>query len=35
MEANDIVFYFSLIVAVFVAIWAIIIIRAYDKVDKN
>jgi len=35
MEANNIVFYFSLIVTVFVAIWAIIIIRAYDKIDKN
>lgn len=35
MVANDIVLYFSLIVAVIVAIWAIIIIRAYDKIGKN
>ncbi len=35
MEANNIVLYFSLIVAVFVAIWAIVIIRAYDKIGKD
>jgi hypothetical protein len=35
MVANDIVLYFSLIVAVIVAIWAIIIIKAYDKIGKN
>jgi hypothetical protein len=35
MEANDIVLNFSILVAIFVAIWAIIIIRAYDKIDKN
>jgi hypothetical protein len=35
MEANNIVLYFSVIVAVLVAIWAIVIIRAYDKIGKD
>lgn len=35
MEANSIVLYFSIIVAVLVAIWAIVIIRAYDKIGKD
>ena len=34
MEANNIVFYFSLIVAVCVTLWAIVMIKAYDKIDK-
>lgn len=35
MEANDIVLYFSFFVAFCVVVWAIVIIRAYDKIDKD
>ena len=35
MDANSIVLWFSVIVIVFVALWAILMIRAYDKVEKN
>jgi hypothetical protein len=35
MEANDIVFWFSIVVAIMVAIWAVVVIRAYDRIDKN
>lgn len=35
MDANAIVFWFSGFVAVCVVIWAIIVIRAYDKVDRD
>lgn len=35
MEANNIVLYFSIFVAICVVIWAIVIIRAYDKIDKD
>jgi hypothetical protein len=35
MDANDIVIYFSVFVSVCVVIWAVLIIRAYDKVDKG
>jgi len=35
MDANNIVFWFSIIVSVLVVIWALIVIRAYDQVDKN
>ncbi|SDB27751.1 hypothetical protein SAMN03097699_0465 [Flavobacteriaceae bacterium MAR_2010_188] len=34
MEANDIVLWFSIVVAIAVAIWAIFVIRAYDRSDK-
>jgi len=33
MEANDVVFWFSIIVSVLVVIWAILMIRAYNKID--
>jgi hypothetical protein len=35
MDANDIVFWFSGVVSFCVIIWAIVIIRAYDKVDRD
>lgn len=35
MIANDIVLYFSIIVAVLVTIWAVVLIRAYDNIDKD
>lgn len=35
MDANNIVFWFSIIVSILVVIWALIVIRAYDQVDKN
>ena len=35
MEGNDIVFWFTGIVSVFVIIWAILMIRLYDKIDKG
>lgn len=35
MVANDIVLWFSIVVIVFVAIWAILMIRAYNKAGKN
>lgn len=35
MVANDIVLWFSVIVIVLVAIWAILMIRAYDRAGKN
>lgn len=35
MDANSIVLWFSVIVIVLVALWAILMIRAYDKVEKN
>jgi len=35
MIANDIVLYFSIIVAVCVTIWAVVLIRAYDNIDKD
>lgn len=35
MEANDIVFWFSIIVSGLVAIWAVVIIRAYNNIDKK
>jgi len=34
MEANDIVFGFSIIVSVLVAIWGILLIRAFNKIGK-
>jgi len=35
MEGNDVVFWFSLVVSICVVIWAIVAIRAYDKVDRD
>lgn len=35
MVANNIVLYFSIIVTICVTIWAIILIRAYDNIDKD
>jgi len=35
MVADDIVFWFSVAVIAFVALWAIIMIRAYNKVSRN
>ena len=34
MVTNDIVLYFSIVVAVCVTIWAVVLIRAYDNIDK-
>ncbi|TDU42952.1 hypothetical protein BXY82_0356 [Gelidibacter sediminis] len=35
MDVNAIVFWFSGFVAICVAIWAILVIRAYDKSDGH
>lgn len=35
MTANDIVFWFSIVVSALVAIWAVIVIIAYNNVDKK
>ena len=35
MVANDIVLWFSVIVIVLVALWAILMIRAYNKAGKK
>lgn len=35
MVANDIVLWFSVIVIVLVALWAILMIRAYNKASRN
>lgn len=35
MEANEIIFSFSLFVSVCVVIWAILLIRAYYKIDRK
>ena len=35
MVANDIVLWFSIVVIVLVALWALLMIRAYNKVEKN
>ena len=35
IEVNNNVFYFSLIVAVCVTLWEIVMIKAYDKIDKD
>jgi hypothetical protein len=35
MAADDIVFWFSVIVSILVALWAVIIIRAYNNVGKK
>lgn len=35
MEANDIVFWFSVVVIGLVALWAVLMIRAYNRAGKN
>jgi len=35
MTANDIVLWFSIVVVVLVAIWAILMIRAYNKANDS
>ncbi len=35
MTANDIVLWFSILVVVLVAIWAILMIRAYNKANEG
>jgi hypothetical protein len=35
MEGNDIVLWFSVVVIALVAIWAILMIRAYNKASNN
>jgi len=35
MEANEIIFSFSLFVSVCVVIWAILLIRTYNKIDRK
>ena len=35
MVANDIVLWFSVIVIALVAVWAILMIRAYNRASKN
>jgi hypothetical protein len=35
MDANDIVFWLSGLVSLLVVIWAILIIRAYNRIDKE
>ncbi len=35
MVADDIVFWFSVIVVICVAIWAFLMIRAYNRVSKD
>ncbi len=35
MVANDIILYFSIFVTVCVTIWAIVLIRTYDSIDKK
>jgi len=35
MAANDIVLWFSVVVIALVAIWAILMIRAYNKASDN
>ena len=35
MDANDIVIYFSVFVSVCIIIWAVWIIRAYDKIGRG
>ncbi len=35
MVANDIVLWFSVIVIALVALWAVLMIRAYNKASRN
>ncbi len=35
MDANAIVFWFSGFVTILVIIWAVVVIRAYDRVDRD
>jgi len=35
MEANEIVLWFSVVVIALVVLWAVLMIRAYDRIDKE
>lgn len=35
MEANEIIIWFSVFVSICVVIWAVLVIRAYDKIDRE
>lgn len=35
MEANEIVLWFSVVVIALVVLWAVVMIRAYDRIDKD
>lgn len=35
MEANEIIFSLSIFVSVCIIIWAVLVIRAYIKIDRN
>lgn len=35
MDANNIVLWFSIVVSILVVVWAVMVIRAYDQIDKN
>ena len=35
MDADDLIFWFSIVVSFCVVLWAILVIRAWDKIDKN
>ena len=35
MDANEIVLWFSVVVSVCVVIWAVVVIRAYNKTDQD
>lgn len=35
MEANEIIFSFSIFVSVCVVVWAVLVIRAYNKIDSE
>jgi len=35
MNGNEVIFWFSIFVAVCVAIWAIAAIKAFDKAERN
>lgn len=35
MEANEIIIWFSATVSICVVIWAILVIRTYDKIDRK
>ncbi len=34
MDANNIVLWFSVFVAICVVVWAVLLIRAYDRIGK-
>ncbi len=35
MEANEIIFGFSIFVSICVIVWAVLAIRAYNKIDRE